>query len=56
MLIDVRQVLPVISAPVVQMPRWLGVVPWARDLLILRTISFRFSRFVPTRRLSAIQA
>jgi hypothetical protein len=35
---------------------WLaGMMPWARYLLILRTVSVRFSRFVPTRRLSAMR-
>jgi hypothetical protein len=34
---------------------WSGVAPRARYLLIVRTVSFRLSRFVPTRRLSAIR-
>src|SRR5215472_18869231 len=38
-----------------QMSGWSGVVPPARYLLILRTVSFRFSRVVPTRRLSAMR-
>jgi hypothetical protein len=39
----------------VQISGWSGVVPRARYLLILRTASVRSSRFVPTRRLSAMR-
>jgi hypothetical protein len=37
------------------MSGWSGVAPWARYLLILRTVSVRLSRSVPTRRLSVIK-
>src|ERR1700733_2448782 len=37
------------------MPGWSPVVPWAWNLLILGTLSFMFSRFVPVRRLSAMR-
>lgn len=40
---------------VVQVPGWSGVVPCGRNLLILRTVSVRFSRLVPVRRLSAMR-
>ena len=36
------------------MSGWSAVVSPGRNLLILRTVSVRFSRFVPTRRLSAM--